>query len=147
MRVNPCGRVISRCQLRRPPLQLVSALGTLIALAIFDLGPRAAAAFQTMSAKPASVGLSAADDFNSQPNPDSDRERDGLPTPGVQLQGGGGTMTPSGSGPYSGSVPVAGDLSRTELPSDGLVVYYREPPASLDLSAFIDSILDPPRQA
>jgi len=58
---------------------------------------------------------------------------------------GGASAPGSASGP-GGSGPV-GILSQTELPAGGLVVYFREPSASLNLSAFIDTLLDPPRQA
>jgi hypothetical protein len=137
--------------LRRCVIQFVSAVGVLVALAIFDLGPRAGAAFLTMAGKaaPAELGATApadgAPDAAPERQPGGDHDR--LPAPAVHLQGGGSMTPPSGSGPSAGSPPVAGELPRTELPSGGLVLTYREPAAAFDLSAFIDSILDPPRPA
>jgi hypothetical protein len=75
-----------------------------------------------------------------------DQRSDGLPHLAHHLQGGGGMSAPS-SGPSSGPAPVFAVLATAEPPTSGLVVSFREPPTSLQLSAFIDSILDPPRQA
>lgn len=131
--------------MRRTVLQFVSAVGVLLAAAALDLGPSAGAAYISMAGDSASAGLGAGptDDTPTTPtDPNLDRQL----VPIGHLQGGGG-MAPSGSGPTSGSAPAVGILPRTELPADGLVVYFREPAAVIQLSAFIDSILDPPRQA
>ena len=131
--------------MRRVVFQCVSAFGVLLAAAVLDLGPSARAAYIPVSGICDSHGLGSgpADEPPTNPtDPNLDRE----PTPAGHLQGGGG-MAPSGGNSSSSSTPVAGVLSRSELPADGLVVYFRAPTGSLQLSAFIDSILDPPRRA
>jgi hypothetical protein len=126
---------------RRPVLQFVSAVGVLLIAAILDFGPTASAAYISMTGEVASAG---AGPTNDTPTPNFDRDRG--PIPAGHLQGGGG-MAPSGSGPSSGSASAVGILPRAELPADGLVVYFREPAALFDLTAYVDFILDPPRQA
>lgn len=130
--------------MRRPVLQIVSAVGVLLFAAILDFGPTASAAYISMAGEVASAGAGPTDDTPTPTSPNFDRDRG--PIPAGHLQGGGG-MAPSGSGPSSGSAPVAGIPPRTELPADGLVVYFREPAARFDLTSYVDSILDPPRQA
>jgi hypothetical protein len=134
---------------RRFALQSLATLVVLIASAIFDVGSRASAAYVAAGADLISDGFAgAAPSEDSQYEPqkfDTNRERDGLPPPG-HLQGG-GSMAPPGSGPTSSSSPVVADLSIAEMPMSGLVIYFREPATRFDLPAFIDSILDPPRQA
>ena len=121
--------------------QTVAALGIVIASAVLDFGPRANAAFQTTIGNMESAGSS------ETPNPLRDsKEVQKRPMPSAHLQGGGGMSSPS-SGPYSGSASVVALLPRVEPPVDGLVVYFREPDAAFRLSAFIDSLLDPPRLA
>lgn len=129
---------------RRFALQLGITIAVVIATAVMDLGPRASAAYVSMADISAGCGTgSSTDSGNYSPDrPLLDRE----PPVAAHLQGGSGMSAPSSSS-SSGSVPVAGDLARTELPVDGLVVYFREPAAAIHLTAFIDSILDPPRQA
>jgi hypothetical protein len=133
---------------RRSGIQFVSAVGVVIALAVFDLGPRAGAAFWPAAGTASAAGygtLGPTTDADSLPPPGPDNDRTGLPVAADLVPGGGGLSAPSSSGPSSGTSPVAGDLPRTEPPAGGLVVYFREPAARFDLSAFIDSILDPPR--
>lgn len=133
---------------RRLALQFGTAIAVMIAAAVMDLGPRASAAYVSMADVSVGCGAIASSDCtpSTPPNLNSDRERDGLPALAGYLQGNGG-MSSSGSSSSSNTPPVVGNLSRTELPTDGLVVYFREPAASIHLTAFIDSLLDPPRQA
>lgn len=132
--------------MRRPVLQIVSAIGVLLIAAILDLGPTASAAYISMAGDAASAGVGAGPtDDTPKPPTDPNLDREHPPIPLGHFQGGG--MAPSGSGPSSGSAPVAGIPPRTELPADGLVVYFREPAALFDLTCYVDSILDPPRQA
>jgi len=130
---------------RRFALQLVAAVVVLTASAVFDLGPRASAAYLPATAgnsAAADLGASGpAEDTPAKVNPPRDSRPDAL------LQQGCGGMTPPSSGPTSNPPPVAGHSAATELPVSGLVVYFREPAASFDLTAFIDPVLDPPRQA
>jgi len=131
---------------RRFALQLVAAVVVLTASAVFDLGPRASAAYLSAAAGSgtAATDLGASgpsDDTPAKVNPPRDSRPDAL------LQQGCGGMTPPSSGPTSNPPPVAGHSAATELPVSGLVVYFREPAASFDLTAFIDPVLDPPRQA
>jgi hypothetical protein len=129
-------------------VRLASAIGVLIAVAVLDVGPRAGAAFQSMTVKPAAAKLDAGDPSDAgNPPPATGRERGRLPAPGLHHPGDGGGMVPSGSGSSSGSPPVAGYPSRTDLPVGGLVVYYREPAAPLDPSAFNEAVHGPPRRA
>lgn len=133
--------------MRRVVFQCLSAVGVLIAAAVLDLGPSAAAAYIPVSdAGPFSgLGSDPVDEPPAgpiDPNPDRDRG----PTPAGYLQGGGG-IAPSGGNASSSSSPAAGVPTRAELPADGLVVYFREPAASTHLSALIDPLLDPPRRA
>jgi hypothetical protein len=136
-------------RVNRVAVRLASAIGVLIALAVFDFGPRAGAAYQSMTVKPAAAGLdaSAADPGDANPPPTAGRDRGPLPVPGLHHTGDGGGMVPSGSGSSSGSSPVAGYPSRTELPASGLVVYYREPATPLAPSAFNEAVHGPPRRA
>lgn len=137
------GDIRSVTPVRRIVLQFVSAVGVLLIAAVLDFGPTASAAYISVAGDTASAGSVPTDDTPQNP---TDPNFDRTPIPVGHLQGGGG-MAPSGSGPSSGSAPAVGILPRTELPADGLVVYFREPAALFDLTAFIDSILDPPRQA
>lgn len=133
--------------MRRVAFQCVSAVGVLIAAAVLDLGPTARAAYIPVSDPASSVGLGSGPVDAPPAAPiDPNLDRDRVPVPAGHLQGGGG-MAPSGGNSSSSSTPVAGVLSRAELPADGLVAYFREPAAAIQLSAFIDSILDPPRRA
>jgi len=121
------------------------ALATLAALAVVGSGPRAAAAYLPSAGTGSwdRVGLESGDQPSVSPDrvaPDSDR--DGLPSQTSQHTGGG--MTPPGS-TTGGDHPPAGYLPCAGLSPDGLVVYFREPVAVLDLSTFVDSLLDPPR--
>lgn len=126
--------------------QFVSALGVMAALAAFDLGPRAAAAYQSVA-----VPAPASDDLDaSAPALPQDLAPKGQKrvthVDALYLPGGGGmsssSTTTSPDGPSG-----AGCLSPSDPPAGGLVVYYREPAGVLDLSAFVSSILDPPRVA
>jgi hypothetical protein len=129
-------------------LQCLAAFGVLVAPAILDAGSRACAAYVAAGMDVTSVGLTSTD-LNDGPAPVSpklEKYRDGLPTPAGHLQRGGG-MAPPGSSSTSGTSPVVADLSNSQLQTSGAVAYYREPPSSIDLSTYIDSILDPPRQA
>jgi hypothetical protein len=119
----------------------------MIAAAVLDLGPAARAAYITVSDLASSTGPGSGpidDDTNPPIGPHLDR--DPGPAPAGHLPGGGG-MAPSGGNSSPSSSPAAGVLTGPELPADGLVVYFREAAASLKLSIFIDSILDPPRRA
>jgi hypothetical protein len=117
-------------------------------MAVVGFGPRASAAYVSMAdaTSPGGVCCTSSD---SPATPvrtlDQSQNHDGSPQ-AAHLSGGGG-MAPIGTGSSSGSPSVLGHLSSAELPVSGLVVYFREPAASFDLSRFIDSILDPPRQA
>lgn len=130
---------------RRFALQLVAAVVAMTVSAVFDLGPRASAAYLS-----AAAGASAASDLGMGGPTDETPAKVAatpVPQPTAYLQQGCGGMTPPSSGPTSSPPPVAGHSAATELPVSGLVVYFREPAASFDLTAFIDPILDPPRQA
>jgi hypothetical protein len=129
-------------------LQCLAAFGVLVAPAILDVGSRACAAYVAAGTDVASVGMSSADvnDGPAPVPPQLEKNRDGLPNPAGHLQRGGG-MAPPSSNSSSGNSPVVADLSDSQLPTCSAAAYYREPPTSIDLSAFIDSILDPPRQA
>ena len=126
----------------RTAIQLVLAMGVVTALAVFDFGPRANAGYLSMTSKHESVGTAVAHDETSK-NPCL-VERS--PLPSLQFLGGGG-MSTTNTNPLSGSSAAAAFIPQVELPVDSLVVYFREAAASLRLSAFIDSLLDPPRFA
>jgi hypothetical protein len=117
-------------------------------MAVMGFGPRASAAYVSMADTTSPGGVCCASS-DSPATPvralNQDQNRDGSPQ-AAHLSGGGG-MAPSGSGSSFSSPSVLGHLTSVELPASGLVVYFREPAASFDLSKFIDSILDPPRQA
>lgn len=125
-------------------IQSVLALGVVIASAIFDFGSRAEAAF--LKATPSAASMAASTTPDEAPNPFDPNELDKAPPPPLDLQEGGGMSSPS-TGGNSGSASAPGLLARFDPPTDGLVVYFREPAASLRFSSFIDSILDPPRAA
>jgi hypothetical protein len=121
-------------------------VGVLTALAVLDLGPRASAAYLSMASKPsAGLGAEAAADVpDSPPEPKAEpvrHERFGLVT--GHVPGGGATSSNSVS---SGPTSPAADLPPREPPAGGLTVYFRQSEVLLDLSAFVDSILDPPRR-
>ena len=134
---------------RRSAIQFVSALGVLVALAIFDLGPRADAAYRSVAVTaPASddLGMSSADDAPVPPRELTPAgQKRILPPDALYVPGGG--MAPPNSTTSTDAPPGAGCLPQSEPPAGGLVVYFREPAGSLHLSAFIDSLLDPPRPA
>lgn len=133
---------------RRFAHQLGIAIAVVIATAVMDLGPRASAAYISMADVTEGGGTCTSADHQTdeQRNLTPDREPDGKIPVDAHLQGGSGMSAPSSSS-SSGSVPVVGALTPIDLPPGGLVVFFREPAASIHLSAFIDSILDPPRQA
>ena len=134
---------------RRSVAQFASALGVLVALAAFDLGPRACAAYQSVA-----VNTAAADDLGMSANDVPTLPRDLTPknqkrvtqVDALYLPGSGGMTSPTSSSSPDGP-PGAGCLPPSDPPADGLVVYFREPAGKLDLSAFVSTILDPPRVA
>jgi hypothetical protein len=116
-------------------------------MAVMGFGPRASAAYVSMAdtTSPGGVCCTSSDSPATPARTlDQNHKHDEFLL--AHLSGGGG-MAPTGTGSSSGSPSVVGHLSSVELPVSGLVVYFREPAASFDLSRFIDSILDPPRQA
>jgi hypothetical protein len=145
--LNPNPAIRPVIVVRRVALQLVFVVGILLVAAILDVGPRATAAYRSM-ADVSGAGLDVPTDQGTDlPSKRLlGQDQDGLPPIGLHLQGGGGMSAPN-SGSASGSAPVFAALTVTELPTSGLVAYFREPPISIHLSAFIDSLLDPPRQA
>ena len=128
--------------MNRFALQTVSAVGIVIAMAVLDFGPRANAAYLSIGVRQESAGCST--DATNPARESNLVKRP--PVPSAQLQGSGGMSSPV-SGPSSGSTAAVAYLPPVLPPVDGLVVYFREPDAALRLSAFIDSLLDPPRQA
>jgi hypothetical protein len=132
-------------RVRRVAVQFVAALGLMIASAIFNLGPCANAAYLTTadSMRSASSAASANTRDQSRDLQESHKRR---PIMIEDLQSSGGCSSPS-SGSASGSSPANGLLSPLDLPTSCLVVYYREASIRLDFSWFIDSLLDPPRDA
>jgi hypothetical protein len=117
--------------------------GVLIALAIFDLGPRASAAYLTVADSSSlwdELPADAADDSDRSPDHNPRIEPGALP----HQQPGGSTTSSPTSGP-GGDNPNAGLPPLAETPSPGLVAYLREQSRSLDPSHFVASILDPPR--
>jgi len=134
---------------RRSAIQFASVLGVMVALAAFDLGPRACAAYQSVA-----VAATASDDLGMSASDAPVLPRGLAPknskrvtqVDSLYLPGSGGlsssSSTTSPDGPSG-----AGCLPPSDPPAGGLVVYFREPAGSLDLSAFVSSILDPPRPA
>lgn len=129
-------------------LNALASVGVLAALTVLDLGPRATAAYLSMASKQASaeldVGASADDDSDSLEKSDPERvyNLQLLNTPAHLARG--ASMVPPPSNP-SGSPLVVAALAPARPPTSSLVVYFREPPNSLPFSAFVDSLLDPPR--
>lgn len=132
----------------RPHRQFLAAFGLLTALAVLDVGPRAAAAYLSAgdAAVSAGYGLDGTDDTNPADPPNANRERDGAPALTAHPGGIGGTAS-HGCGSAPCPVPVVGYLPPGRLPESELVVYFRESPASPWPFLLIDSLLDPPRRA
>jgi len=134
--------------LRRFLLQALASVGVLTALAVLDLGPRASAGYLSMASTQAGaefdVGASAETGSDSLLKVDPERVYHVQePNPQGDLARGASTV-PSPSNP-SLLLLVAADLSPAKPLPSCVVVYFREPSDSLQLSAFIDSLLDPPR--
>ena len=131
--------------MRRFLIRALVVVGVLTATAVLDLTPRAAAGYLTVAAPAASASLGDSDPTSpTEPSPVAHRLvlKDGLPVAVPQQSGG---MSTTGSSQSGGDGPVTGIVSTIELPTDGRVVYYREPSSQLQLSQFIDPLLDPPR--
>jgi hypothetical protein len=129
---------------RRFPISVLASVGVLIASAIGDIGPRAAAAYQPVAGGSAvRVELDAVVDAGGA----ADAERTAKPQLApdtVRHQPSGSTTTSPTTG-HGGDGPPAGLPQPADRPSPGLVVYFREQSGSLDPTHFIASILDPPR--
>ncbi len=92
------------------------------------------------------AGMTAEDGSDPLPKSDPKRVYNVQPSdPQGDLARGASTM-PSPSYSSSSSL-VAADLAPAKPPTSAIVVYFREPSDSLPLSAFLDSLLDPPRVA
>jgi hypothetical protein len=121
-------------------------MGVLTAAAVVELSPRAAAGYLTVATPQTSTSLGAesGDTDPSAPSPIANRLywQQSLPyfTPS-QSNG----MTSTGTGGSSTDGPPSGMTLLTDLPVGGMAVYYREPSSRLELSRFIDTVLDPPR--
>jgi hypothetical protein len=127
---------------RRFLTRALASVAVLTALAVLDLGPRASAAY--LSAADRSAGSCSLPDAPPTAPADSPnaRQRDGQHAFANQPAGTGTTNTTGGS---SGPNAPAAELPPKEPPAGQLVVYLREPAVHLELSKYVDSILDPPR--
>jgi hypothetical protein len=134
---------------RRFLLRALASVGSLAALAALDLGPRATAAYLSMESKQSDAGFdigASAEEDGSDSLPKIDPEwvyNVQLPNPQGDLARG-ASLVPLPSKP-SGSPLVAADLAPLKPLPSCIVVYFRAPPGSLQLSPFIDPFLDPPR--
>jgi len=118
-------------------------VGVLIASAILDTGSRASAAYLSTASR--SVGSGAGtrtDEAPADPSRDN-RERDERHLVTNQPASAG---TSSSSNAPSNPTSQCADLPPKEPPPGNLVAYFREPAVRLELTKYIDSILDPPRQ-
>lgn len=136
--------------MHRVLVQLVFAMGVLIAAAIADLTPHAAAAYQPITVsttQPISLDAdwlvndtASFEPFDPQPSEPFNKLLHGVHHPASA----GGSMT-LGSSSSSGSSSPTMMPASIELSPPNLIVYMREPSELFHLTAFITSILDPPR--
>jgi hypothetical protein len=119
----------------------LASVAVLTALAVVDLGPRASAAY--LSTVDRSVGATTAPDTPPTAPPQAHRNHDGQHAFGNQPTGAGTTGSSGGS---SGPSSPAADIPPKEPPTSNLVVYFREPALRFELTKYVDSLLDPPRQ-
>lgn len=136
-------------EVRRPALIPAIALAALFLQSILDLGPRAEAAYQSIAIASVSDGCAIGEPSDSTPaDPTRVAEKASPTAPALHVPGSsGGMSSPPGSGSSSGASPGVAHLLQVERPASVLVVYVRESAAALDLTAYSDSILDPPRLA
>lgn len=116
------------------------SLAVLAALAVLDLGARAAAAYVPAGdVTSATVAVESFDDAQDQ--------QDGepvVPVLSVFVEGGGGMSSPPSGGATSAAPPV-GNLIGVSLVDDIATSFLRERAMRIPTSYFIDSLLDPPR--
>jgi hypothetical protein len=127
-------------------IRFLIAICILAVSAVLEVGPRASAAFALSVGSVESHQVS-----ESGANSDSpfsiyliDPDNGPIPQPCLHNGGSGGMSSPDSSS-ASGSSPVFGDVTRVNSERTDLVVYCRERAALLYDSAFVDSLLDPPR--
>jgi len=123
----------------------LASVGVLIATAILDTGSRASAAYISTASR--SVGESSGMEAPAAELPtnplQAERQHNERHLLTNQPTGAGGTSS-STNGPSGPNAPAA-ELPLKALPPGNLVVYFREPAVHLELSKYVDSILDPPR--
>jgi hypothetical protein len=138
---------------RRTLFQFVAAIGVLIAFAIMGTGPRANAAYiptggRSVSLEPVSLEDSSegwnnneetADEFAEAAKIEARRLPANFQRGHSSSTGSPTTSSGGADGPNSGIVTVP------ELPPPAQVQYLRSFAARLELSRYIDFILDPPR--
>jgi len=121
----------------------------LLTEALLDVGARGQAAYQPVLSTQATsnCGMADPDDGPIPSEPARADARRVLTLDALHTPSTGGSMTPPGTGSSLETSPGAAHLTQAERPTNALVVYVRESSSSLDLSAYVDSILDPPRPA
>jgi hypothetical protein len=135
---------------RRFLILALTSVGVLIASAILDMGSRASAAYlstasRSVGAAGTGAGTGAGTATDETPGNPANYKRGDLPALANQPAGAGTTSSGTSGGPSGPNSPAA-ELPPKEPPPGNLVVYFREPAVRLELTKYIDSILDPPRQ-